>query len=118
MGGADQSIDSQTGFGGDNGQQEMGWTGSAVDTSSAPGPSESPVHIPVLSPVHSAPRTDTPAYVAPQRPEEAPARLSEPPGNFHAPVAPAPDHRPQVAWPSTPPATPANHGAEGPPRED
>ena len=110
MGGGDQSIDSQTGFGGDNGQQEMGWTGSAVDTSGTQGPSESPVH--------SAPRTDAPAYVAPQRPDEAPARLSEPPGNFHAPAAPAPDHRPQVAWSSAPPSTPADHGAEGPPREE
>jgi ribonuclease E len=109
-GGPDQPIDSQSGFGGDNGQQEMGWTGSAVDTSSTHGPSESPVP--------GAPRTDAPAYAAPQRPDEAHPRPSEPPGNEHAHAMPAPEQRPQVAWSSAPPSTPAEHGAEGPPRED
>ena len=109
-GGPDQPVDSQSGFGGDNGQQEMGWTGSGADTSSTHGPSESPVP--------GAPRTDAPAYAAPQRPDEAHPRPSEAPGNEHAHAMPAPEQRPQVAWPSAPPPTPAEHGAEGPPRED
>jgi ribonuclease E len=118
-GGVDLSVDTQTGFGGDTGQQEMGWTGSDVDASSAPGPSETPMH--------SAPGADASAYTAPRRPEEASPRLPEAPGNDHAPPAPlpaavpVPDHRPQVAWSSAPPAAPPDHGThdtEGPSRED
>jgi ribonuclease E len=114
QGGTDLSIDTQTEFGGDAGQHEMGWTGSApVDTASAQGASDSPVH--------SAPEPAGTAYNPPSRADEAPARLPEAPHMEptpeRAPPMAAPDHRPQVAWSSPPPAPP-DHSAEGPPRDE
>jgi hypothetical protein len=114
QGGADLSIDTQTGFGGDTGQHEMGWTGSApVGTAST--------HEPGESPMHSAPEPGGTAYNAPSRPDEAPARLPEAPRTEpapeRAPPTAAPDHRPQVAWSSPPPA-PHDHDAEGPPSDE
>jgi len=111
-GSADLSIDTQLGFNGDTGQQEMGWTGSAAGTPSTHGPS--------AGPGHGAPGSGAPAYASPQRSDDAQPRMPEaPPSPAHVPqtLAPAPEHRPQVAWSSTPP-TPGEAGFEGPPRED
>jgi hypothetical protein len=120
-GGGDLSIDTQTGFDGDTGQQEMGWTGSAADTASTHGHSESAFH--------GTPAPNGPSHTAPQRPEEAPPRVPEAPASTPAPiaersaepvhqtVAPAPDHRPQVAWSSAPPPQ-GEHGFDGPGRDE
>ena len=108
-GGGELSIDTQTGFGGDTGQQEMGWTGSAADTASTHGPSETPTH--------SAPSPSAPAYSAPRRADEAPARLPETPAVEHAPATLAPDHRPHVVW-SSAPSTADERGPEGPARDE
>jgi ribonuclease E len=111
-GSADLSIDTQLGFNGDTGQQEMGWTGAAAGTPSTHGQS--------AGPGHSAPGSSAPAYASPQRSDDAQPRMPEAsPGPAHVPQtpAPAPEHRPQVAWSSTPP-TPGEAGVEGPARED
>jgi ribonuclease E len=120
-GGTDLSIDTQTGFDGDTGQQqEMGWTGQPAQTSGTQGYGDSPEH--------GAPDAGGPAYAPQRRPDEPSTRPAEGPsgtsnstvdrGAEHAPhAAPAPEQRPQVAWSAAPPST-GEHGFEGPPRED
>jgi ribonuclease E len=120
-GGADLSIDTQTGFDGDTGQQEMGWTGQPAPTSSTQGYGGSPEH--------GAPDAGGPTYAPQRRPDEPSARPPETgPGMpnstaerdvEHAPHAPAPvpEQRPQVAWSAAPPSA-GEHGFEGPARED
>jgi ribonuclease E len=119
LGGADLSIDTHTGSVNDNGQQEMGWTGSAVEHSN--NASEGPGH--------DAAPAGAPAYSPSSIPDDAPtARLPHPPLHEERPPMPAapptvtPDYRPQVAWssappsaaapPATPPSAPAHQGQE------
>lgn len=126
-GGADLSIDTQSGFDGDTGQQEMGWTGSAVDTAPTHGHSESAFQ--------GAPAPSGSATTAPQRPDEPPVRMPEIPASAPAPSAdrgadhephafapapaqPQPPPRPQVAWSSPAPPAQGEHGVEGPPRDE
>jgi hypothetical protein len=99
----------------------MGWTGSAVDTASTHGHSESPLH--------DAPAPSGPAQTAPQRLDEAPARMPEAPASAPGPAAdraaehvphafaPAPEPRSHVVWSSAPPPQ-GDQGSEGPPRDD
>jgi ribonuclease E len=116
-GGGDPSIDTQLGFDGNTGQQEMGWTGSPVDSGNRPGSSDAPMQ--------GAAGGQEAAQSAPQRPEAAPPR-PEPPivhapaaetGGGPGPQASAPDNRPHVVW-SSAPSTHGEHGGEGPPREE
>jgi ribonuclease E len=122
QGGPDLSIDTQSGFDGDTGQQqEMGWTGQPAQTSSTPAYGDSPER--------SAPDSSGPAYAPQRRPEEAPTRQPEPAagppgpsierGPEHVPhaAAPSPDQRPQVAWSAAPPSG-GEQGFEGPAREE
>src|SRR5580658_3316248 len=125
-GGADLSIDTQTGFDGDTGQQEMGWTGQPAQTSSTQGYGGSPEH---GAPDDGAPDAGGPAYAPQRRPDEPSTRPPEAgPGTpnstaergvGHAPHAPvpAPEQRPQVAW-SAPPPSAGERGFVGPARED
>ncbi|HEY4881971.1 MAG TPA: Rne/Rng family ribonuclease [Steroidobacteraceae bacterium] len=121
-GGPDLSIDTQTGFDGDTGQQqEMGWTGPPAHTGATHGDGDSPEH--------GAPAPSAPAYAPQRRPDEASPRLAGPGagtpesgserGAEHAPHAasPVPEHRPQVAWSAAPP-TPGEQGFDGPAREE
>ncbi len=120
-GGPDVSIDTQTGFDGDTGQQEMGWTGPPAHTGATHGDGDSPEH--------AAPAPSAPAYAPQRRPDEASPRLASPNagtpdsgferGPEHAPHAasPVPEHRPQVAWSAAPP-TPGEQGFDGPAREE
>jgi ribonuclease E len=121
-GGADLSIDTQTGFDGDTGQQEMGWTGQPAQTSGTQGYGDSPEH--------GAPDAGGPADAPQRRPDEPSTRPPEsaPPvtpnstaerGAEHAAHAPAsaPEQRPQVAWSAAPPSA-GELGFEGPARED
>jgi ribonuclease E len=118
LGGADLSIDTQTGFGNDNGQQEMGWTGSGGDTAANHGAGDSPGH--------DAAPPDAPAYAPARIPDDAPtARLPQPPLHEERqpmPPAPTPDYRPQVAWSSAPPAAspavPSHSGTDPPAHEE
>jgi ribonuclease E len=123
-GGSDVSIDTQTGFDGDTGQQEMGWTGPPAHTSATQGDGEGPEHHD-----HGAPAPSAPAYAPQRRPDEASPRLSGPTagtpelglerGSEHAPHAASPpaEHRPQVAWSAAPP-TAGEQGFDGPAREE
>ena len=125
-GGPDASIDTQTGFDGDTGQQEMGWTGSPAHTSGTHGYGETPEH--------GAPTPAVPAYAPQRRPDEASSpRLTEAApaapnsgverGTEHAPYAappapaPAPEHRPQTAWSAAPPPS-GEQGFDGPAHEE
>ncbi|HEX2791489.1 MAG TPA: hypothetical protein VHN17_13740, partial [Steroidobacteraceae bacterium] len=120
-GAPDVSSDTQAGFDGDTGQQEMGWTGSPANTTGTHGFGDSPER--------SAPGASAPAYAPPQHPDEAPARMPEPAsgapgpvadrGSEHAPhaPAPAPEHRPQVGWSAAAPPA-GEHGFEGPARDE
>ena len=125
LGGAELSIETQSGFGNDNGQQEMGWTGSGADTAGNHGAADSPGHDAAPAAVSS--------YATGRIPDDAPtARLPQPPQNEErqpmpsaAPAA-APDYHPQVAWSSAPPSSaappappaPSHQGPEPPGRED
>jgi ribonuclease E len=116
-GDVDMSIDTQPGFDGDTGQQEMGWTGSAVRTGSMASSGDEPT-VPGAG--------NNMAETAPQRPGEAPVRMSEAPDRpapppdsdaERAPAVGAPENRPHVVWSSAPPAT-AEPGFERPPRDE
>jgi ribonuclease E len=136
LGGADLSLDPQTGFGADNGQQEMGWTGSSSGSGGNIGGNHSaPDH-----PVHDAAPAGSPSYGQGRIPDDEPtAQLPQPPIQEEprptpaaapipaTPAPAAPDYRPQVAWSSAPPSTPAappapaasaHQGHEAPGHED
>jgi hypothetical protein len=118
--GSEVSIDTQTGFDGDTGQQEMGWTAPAVDSGSRPDFSDSAMQ--------GGAGAHGPAQSAPQRPEAAPPRMPEAAptgapapapekGPEHGHQAAGPESRPHVVWSSAPP-TQGEHGVEGPPRDE
>jgi ribonuclease E len=133
QGSSDLSIDTQTGFGGDTGQHEMGWTGSDVTRTADPHGAAG-THEPAAThgPEGTHGTNDSPPRSEPShagessaRPPESRAPEPRPPESrpmeraMERPAASAaPEHAPQVSWSSPPPAPPSEHAGDGPPRED